>query len=104
MATIERPFPQNIEAECAVLGSIMIDPDAIVLVADFLSSEDFYRDAHRTLYGVIVQLYDQRQPADFITVCDELERRKSLEEIGGAGYITSLINHVPTSANVVYYG
>lgn len=104
MATIERSFPQNIEAECAVLGSIMIDPDAIVLVADFLSSEDFYRDAHRTLYGVIVQLYDQRIPADFITVCDELERHKSLEEIGGAAYITSLINHVPTSANVVYYG
>ena len=70
MATIERSFPQNIEAECAVLGSIMIDPDAIVLVADFLSAEDFYRDGHRTLYGVILQLYVQRIPADFITVCD----------------------------------
>lgn len=102
--TIERLFPHNLEAERSVLGSIIIDPEAVVLLADFLSSEDFYRDAHRTLYGVIMQLYDQRTAADFITICDVLEQQNKLEEVGGASYISSLINEVPTSGNAVYYG
>src|SRR5438270_3194721 len=92
------------EAECGVLGSIIIDPEAIVQVSDFLHSDDFYRDAHRTIYDVILQLFEEREPADFITICDELERRNKLEEVGGASYITSLINQVPTSGNVEYYG
>ena len=101
---MEKLLPQNIEAECGVLGSIIIDPEAIVQVAEFLFPDDFYRDAHRTIYEVIIQLYEQRQPADFITICDELERRNKLEDVGGASYITSLINLVPTSGNVEYYG
>ncbi len=101
---MEKLLPQNIEAECGVLGSIIIDPEAIVQVADFLHAEDFYRDAHRTIYEVILQLYEQRVPADFITICDELERRNKLEEVGGASYITSLVNQVPTSGNVEHYG
>ncbi len=101
---MEKLLPQNIEAECGVLGSIIIDPEAIVQVAEFLFPDDFYRDAHRTIYEVIIQLYEQRQPADFITICDELERRNKLEDVGGASYITSLINQVPTSGNVEYYG
>jgi replicative DNA helicase len=101
---VEKLLPQNIEAECGVLGSIIIDPEAIVQVADFLHAEDFYRDAHRTIYEIILQLYEQREPADFITICDELERRNKLEDVGGASYITSLINQVPTSGNVEYYG
>lgn len=100
----EKLLPQNIEAERGVIGSIIIDPEAISLVADFLSAEDFYRDAHRTIYEVIIFLWERRQAADFITICDELERRSKLEEVGGASYITSLINHVPTSGNVEYYG
>ncbi len=102
--TTERVFPHNLEAERGVLGSIIIDPEAVVLVADFLSSEDFYRDAHRTLYGIIMQLYNQRTAADFITICDALEQQNKLEDVGGAGYISSLINQVPTSGNAVYYG
>src|SRR3981081_3448391 len=101
---VEKLLPQNIEAECGVLGSIIIDPEAIVQVADFLHADDFYRDAHRTIYDIILFLYEQREPADFITICDELERRNKLEEVGGASYITSLINQVPTSGNVEYYG
>ena len=101
---MEKLLPQNIEAECGVLGSIIIDPEAIVQVADFLFAEDFYRDAHRTIYEVILQLYEQHEPADFITICDELERHNKLEDVGGASYITSLINQVPTSGNVEYYG
>ncbi len=101
---MERLLPQNIEAECGVLGSIIIDPEAIAYVADFLYPDDFYRDAHQQIYEVILALHEQRTPADFITLCDELERRNRLEEVGGASYITSLINQVPTSGNVEYYG
>ena len=101
---MEKLLPQNIEAESGVLGSIIIDPEAIVQIADFLMAEDFYRDAHRTIYEVIIQLYEQQQPADFITICDELESRGKLEAVGGPSYVTSLINQVPTSGNVEYYG
>src|SRR5947199_7788116 len=101
---MEKQLPQNIEAECGVLGSIIIDPEAIAQVADFLFPDDFYRDAHRTLYRVILGLYEQRESPDFITICDALERHDQLESIGGASYITSLINGVPTSGNVEYYG
>lgn len=100
----DKLLPQSIEAECGVLGSIIIDPEAIVQVSDFLFPEDFYRDAHRTIYEFIVQLYEQREPADFITLCDKLSRNNKLEGVGGASYITSLINQVPTSGNVEYYG
>ncbi len=101
---MEKLLPQNIEAECGVLGSIIIDPEAIVQVSDFLHPEDFYRDAHRTIYEVILHLYQSSEPADFITICDELDRRGRLDDVGGASYITSLINQVPTSGNVEYYG
>jgi replicative DNA helicase len=100
---VEKHLPQNIEAECGVLGSIIIDPEAIVQVADFLHADDFYRDAHRIIYEVILQLYEQHEAADFITICDELERQNKLEPVGGPSYITSLINLVPTSGNVEYY-
>ncbi len=79
---VEKLLPQNIEAECGVLGSIIIDPEAIVQVSDFLRADDFYRDAHRTIYEVILQLYEEHEPADFITICDELERRNQLEDVG----------------------
>jgi replicative DNA helicase len=101
---VEKLLPQNIEAESGVLGSIIIDPEAIVQVSDFLLPEDFYRDAHRSIYETILHLYQNGEPADFITICDELERRNQLEDVGGASYITSLINQVPTSGNVEYYG
>ncbi len=99
----ERLLPTSIEAECGVLGSIIIDPEALILVADFLHAEDFYRDAHRTIYEVMLHLYNLRQAADFITICDVLSGREKLEEVGGASYITSLINQVPTSGNAVFY-
>lgn len=101
---MERQLPQNIDAERGVLGSIIIDPEAIVQVADFLQAKDFYRDAHRTIYETMLNLYEKHEPADFIMICDELERIDKLQDIGGANYITSLINEVPTSGNIEYYG
>src|SRR5579884_3770193 len=99
-----RMLPQSIEAECGVLGSILINPEAIVRVADFLQPEDFYRDAHRTLYETMLYLYEAHEPADFILLCEELERHGKLEQAGGSAYIDSLANGVPTSGNVEYYG
>jgi replicative DNA helicase len=101
---MQRMLPSNMEAECGVLGSLIIDPEAIVQVIDFLGPEDFYRDAHQVLYKAILTLYHDHTPADFINICDQLERENKLEDIGGAGYIASLANQVPTSANAQYYG
>ena len=100
---VDRLPPQNIEAEQSVLGSLLIDSDAIVRIAPFLRAEDFYRETHSLIYQAILDLHERREPADFITLCDELERRNHLEEVGGAAYLTSLINAVPTSIHVEYY-
>lgn len=100
---MEKALPQNVEAEAGVLGSIIIDPEAIVQIADIVQADDFYRESHRVIYQAALDLYEQREPADFITLCDELRRRSALEDVGGAAYITSLVNMVPTSANVEHY-
>ena len=99
----ERMLPHNLEAEQGVLGSIIIDPEVLPGVVDVLRAEDFYRDAHRILYEVILSLYQRREPADFITICDALEQREKLDDVGGPGYVTSLINDIPTSGNVLAY-
>lgn len=100
---MEKQLPCNIEAEKAVLGSLVIDPQAITQVADVLKPSDFYRSSHRLIYSAILSLYARREPADYITLCDELERDDNLENAEGASYITSLIGEVPTSGNLDYY-
>ncbi|HEY7976143.1 MAG TPA: DnaB-like helicase C-terminal domain-containing protein, partial [Ktedonobacterales bacterium] len=102
MAT-EKLLPQNVEAEAGVLGSLLIDPDAMAQIADFLRPEDFYREAHRVIYQAISDLYETSTPADLITLTDELQRRSKLDEVGGASYVSSLANQVPTSANIESY-
>lgn len=99
----EKLLPQNLEAEAGVLGSLLIDPEAVVQVADFLRPEDFYREAHRAIYQAVLDLYETGGPADLITLTDELGRRGKLDEIGGTSYVSSLANQVPTSANVEHY-
>ena len=101
--SIERLPPQNVEAEQSVLGSLLIDRDAIIRIAPFLRPEDFYRESHARIYQAVIDLFEQRQPADFITLCDLLERRSQLEAVGGPAYITSLLNAVPTSIHVEHY-
>lgn len=71
---LAKSVPHNQEAEQGVLGSLIIDPEAIALVAEWLTPEDFYRDAYSTIYRTILALYERRMPADLITLCDELER------------------------------
>lgn len=100
---MEKLLPQNIEAEESVLGSLIIDPEAISQVEDVLRPEDFYRDAHRMLYETMLMFSTRREPGDFVTLCNELERTNTLTLVGGASTITALMNGVPTSANVAYY-
>lgn len=100
---MERLLPHNIEAEEGVLGSIILDPEAIPQIADFLRPEDFYRDAHRHIFAAVIDLHRDHTPADLITLCEELDRRGQLKDIGGTASVASLVNAVPTSANVEYY-
>jgi replicative DNA helicase len=100
---IERLPPQNLEAEEAVLGALLIDPDAIIRVATILKTGDFYREKNGWIYDAALALHERREPIDFLTMCDELDRREQLDQIGGAGFITSLINAVPTSIHAEYY-
>lgn len=100
----DRLPPQNIEAEQSVLGSLLIDTDAIIKVVTFLQPPDFYREAHQAIYRAILSLHERRLPADLVTVIDELERQNQLEMVGGAAYLTSLVNMVPTSVHVEHYG
>lgn len=95
--------PQNLEAEQSVLGSLLLDKDALIKVADILKPEDFYREDHGTIYSAILKLYEKRKPIDVLTLTDLLEKEKKLKEIGGASYLTTLVNGVPTAANVVTY-
>jgi len=102
-AGVERVPPQNLDAEQSVLGSMLIDGDAIARVMDLLGPDDFYREAHRSVFEAVVSLYDRGEPVDLVTVTEELRTRGVLDDVGGASYIMSLANAVPTSANVEYY-
>ncbi|MGB1249408.1 MAG: replicative DNA helicase [Candidatus Promineifilaceae bacterium] len=104
MSDINRLPPHNIEAEEAVLGSLLIDPDAIFEVSAFLKPSSFYRETNNWIYDAILHLYDSREPMDFVTLADTLRARGQLEDIGGEGYLIDLLNAVPTSINAKTYG
>lgn len=104
MDKLDKTVPANPEAEEAVLGSLLIDPDAVLKVASFLEAEDFYRERNGWIYRAVLDLHERREPADFVTLCDELDRNNLLQEVGGAAYITQLINNVPSAAYVEHYG
>jgi replicative DNA helicase len=101
---IDRLPPQNLDSEQAVLGSILIDRDAIVEVADFLHPEDFYRQAHGRIFEAMLGLFEHREPIDVVTVAEALERDGQLETVGGASYLSTLGNDTPTAVHVTQYG
>lgn len=102
-SSIERVPPQNLEAEQGVLGSMLLDRDAIARVVELVRSIDFYRDAHRRIYDTIAELFERGEPVDLITVTDRLRDKGQLDDVGGATYVTGLLNSVATAANVEYY-
>lgn len=95
--------PSNVDAERAVLGSLLIDPDAIVKIAPFLNSRDFYRERHKWLYEAMSALNERREPLDFVTLVDELERLEKLDDVGGPAYIAEIISSTPTAMYVDHY-
>lgn len=95
--------PQSTEAEASLLGSLLIDTDAIVKVADLLRAEDFYDERHRYIYEAAVALYEKHSPIDILTLTEELKNKQLLEIVGGASYVTELTNYVPTAAHVEQY-
>lgn len=101
---LEKQLPQNIEAEIGVLGSLIIDPDAMALVADKLTVADFYRNVHKDIYEAMLYLFEHRTPADYITLCNELNRRGGRPIDGGWEVcLDRLTDEVPTSAHVEHY-
>ncbi len=100
---LERIPPQNLEAEQSVLGSMLLDRDAIARAIEGLRPEDFYRDAHRVIFTAMLDLFERGEPVDLITITNRLGGMGKLEDVGGATYLASLPNVVPTAANVDYY-
>lgn len=95
--------PQNTEAEASLLGSILIDSDAIVKIADHIGSADFFDKRHERIYEAVMQLYEKRKAIDILTLADQLKNNGYLDVVGGAAYLTELTNFVPTAAHVEQY-
>ncbi len=102
--SIDKLAPQSVEAEQSVLGSILIDADAILKVGDFLRPQDFYRTQHASIYEAMLALHAQREPIDLVTLGEELARRELLDGIGGPAYLATLMNSVPTAVHAEHYG
>ena len=103
LTTIERLPPQNLEAEQAVLGSMLLEEDALVQAAELLEEGAFYKDAHRKIFSTLIALYKANVPVDLVTVTEEFKKRNWLEEIGGASYLATLTSVVPAASNAQYY-
>ena len=95
--------PQNIEAEQSILGAILIDNDALPKALEILDPEDFYKQPHRKIFNVMIELFEKSEPIDMITLTDDLKRRDEMEAVGGISYLSSLVNMIPTAANVKYH-
>lgn len=95
--------PHNLEAESSLLGAILIDPDAIVQVADIVSIDDFYDERHQRIFEAIAKLYEKHSPIDVLTLSDQLKSGGFLDIVGGSAYLTELTNYVPTAAHVEEY-
>jgi replicative DNA helicase len=100
---IERLPPQNLDAERSVLGGILLDNSAMHKVSELLRAEQFYREAHRTIFQAMFALHERGEPVDLVTLTEELQRKGALQEVGGAAYLAALADQVPTAANIGYY-
>lgn len=101
---VERQTPSNVEAEQAVLGSLLLDGEALTHIIGFLRPKDFYLEKHRWIYEGMLNLNERHEPIDFLSVVSALEAREHLNAVGGSAYLTSLLNSVPTAAHIEHYG
>lgn len=95
--------PESEDAESSLLGSLLIDSDAFVKIADHIKSEDFFNEQHKVIYAAMRKLFDKRRPVDILTLSEQLKSSGDLDRVGGAGYLTELTNYVPTSSHVEHY-
>lgn len=95
--------PQNTQAEASMIGSLLLDREAIIKVADIVAGDDFYVAKNRLIFEAILALYEKREPIDVVTLSNKLESMGELEPVGGAAYLTELVNSVPSAAHVVHY-
>ncbi|OGH66355.1 MAG: replicative DNA helicase [Candidatus Magasanikbacteria bacterium RIFCSPHIGHO2_02_FULL_47_14] len=104
MADLERIPPQNLDAEMSLLGSILLDKEAMFSIADIVDSQDFYKANHRQIYDIMQELYNKNEPIDVLTISNRLTEKGLLEQVGGHSYLMKLSNAVPTSAHIKEYG
>ncbi|MBI2009033.1 replicative DNA helicase [Candidatus Saccharibacteria bacterium] len=95
--------PQNLDAEASLLGSLIIDSDSFVKIADQIYADDFYNDQHRLIFSAMRSLHDKRSPIDILTLSEQLKNNGQLDQVGGASYLTELTNFVPTAAHLEQY-
>lgn len=100
---IEKIPPQSLEAEMSLLGSLLIDKEAMLKVADAVRMEDFYKDAHAKIFEAIMELFAKSEPLDLLTLSNRLQEKNHLEGVGGRAYLAALTNTVPTASNVAHY-
>ncbi|PLX92789.1 MAG: replicative DNA helicase [Desulfuromonas sp.] len=95
--------PQNLEAEMSVLGGVLLENDALNRALEILSPDDFYRETHRKIFEALIVLSEKNEPADLVTLTAVLKGRDELDAVGGSSYLATLVDYVPTAANIVYY-
>ena len=95
--------PNNIEAEQSVIGGILLENEVLPSVLEILRGEEFYRAAHRTIFAAVIELFERNEPCDLVTLTELLRSQKKLEEVGGASYLASLVDRVPSAANTGQY-
>lgn len=96
--------PQNLDAEMALLGSIMLRPESLHDIIDFIKADSFYSEKHKIIYETMVELFNKRSPIDLLSISNRLKEKGWLDQVGGNTYLTELVNMVPTSSNIQYYG
>ena len=95
--------PQNIDAEQSVLGGVLVENEAFNKILEYITQEDFYREAHRKIFLGMVELFNKNEPVDLITLTEVLKKRNHLEDVGGAAYLASLVDNISTASNISYY-
>ena len=103
MAELMKTPPHNLESEQCVIGSIIVEEQTLVPVAEILDKEDFYIDAHKVIYDSMIELGNERKPIDMITLTNRLKEKGYLDQVGGVTYLTSITNMIPTTSNVKVY-
>ena len=101
--SLNKVLPSNIEAEQSVLGSCLQENNSINIVKSFLTKDDFYNDAHKKIFSAIIELHEKKESVDLVTLSDALANKGLLDSVGGASYIASLVDDIPSAANVAGY-